>query len=161
MQSGTQYIQFLPANGACNPGPAFGPCDEVRIGTAGYYKDTYDAKGNREVFHTVYAAVNSQVFVMKDEIWQLQVHKNGKNTFEPVVNTQESYIPDAAPAGSKPGFNHFRIISLKQMTQEVSERLRRQQEYAKKLEKTLAVECANDETLRKIHTARKAKKASV
>ena len=158
MSKGTQYIQFMPVNGSCNPGPSYGPCEEVQIGSAGFYKNGIDSKDG--ILHTVCASVNDQVFILKDEIWQLQIGRDGKNTFEPIVDPQGSYVPANAPAGSKPGYSWFRIISLQQMILGVKERLRRETEFAATLKKTLALEDANEATLQKIHSKRDKKKAT-
>jgi hypothetical protein len=119
MEKGSQYVQFMPCNSACDPGPMYGPAEEIFVQMVGYYTED----GKTIVYQPAFR-VGSRTFVFKEGRWTIYTRNDGKDVYTPVANNEN---------GGNGGYERFRVVSLKTVIDDAEERVEREARFAKLL----------------------------
>jgi hypothetical protein len=112
---GTQYVQFMPVNGCLDPGPLYGPAEEVSVQMVGFY----GPDGVTLIYSPAFR-IGNRTFVFREKQWTLYSRQDEKDTYTPVPGNE-----------GENGYQRFRVVSLKTVVDDAEEQAKRQAQYAK------------------------------
>jgi hypothetical protein len=122
-ETGTLYLQFMPGNSSCGPGPMYGPGEKISLQPTSYRNEdgtTEDGCLATQVGNHVFVLRNAQGKYGLQKLWHTYRNVDGKHTYTLLPNNQEGG-----------GYSYLRVVSLKTMLNEEVEEMENRERYKK------------------------------